>query len=436
MPRTAIPGAARLAPHAFPDAHAVRPIKAALARERRLRTTVALAFMAPLLLFMAVFFVLPIAKVLVLAVWSPEVRDAMPRSALALRAWDRAALPGDALYDSVARDLADTGADRALGRMAQRLEYEQRGFRALLYRSARAASQAAAAGTLSPATAREVLTRADNRWNDIAYWQVLARAASPWTANFLLTAVDLEQSPDGTIHKAPASHATYLAILGRTFQVSAVVTLCCLLLGYPVAYWLTTLTSQRAAWVMIGILIPFWASLLVRIAAWMVLLQREGAVNKVLAALHIISQPLDLLFNRLGVYISMTHILLPVMILPLYSVMKEISPAYQRAAISLGSHPFQAFWRVYAPQTMAGVSAGSLLAFIMALGYYIAPAFLGGAGDQFMSYYVAYFTNQQINWGLACALGAVLLGATALTYGVLRLMMRAGVHVYRRSSGP
>ncbi|AOB33325.1 polyamine ABC transporter substrate-binding protein [Bordetella sp. H567] len=422
-----------MAPPATLDAAATRSIKAALARESRARTAMALALIAPLMLSMIVFFLLPIGKVLALSVWSPEVRDALPRSAAVLRAWDRAALPDGAVYDSVARDLAAAVEARgALGRMAQRLEYEQQGFRAMLNRGARAARQAIDAGSLSPATARAVLARADKRWEELAYWQVLGRAAAPWTANFLLTAVDLEQTPDGAIRRAPASHATYLAILGRTFQVSAVVTVMCLLLGYPVAYWLTTLPARRAGWVMIGILIPFWASLLVRIAAWMVLLQREGAVNKLLGALHLISGPLDLLFNRLGVYISMTHILLPVMILPIYSVMKDISPAHQRAAISLGSHPFQAFWRVYVPQTVPGVSAGALLAFIMALGYYIAPAFLGGAGDQFMSYYVAYFTNQQINWGLACALGAVLLAATAASYGAIRLLGRMGLYLRRR----
>jgi putative spermidine/putrescine transport system permease protein len=407
--------------------------KAALRRERRRRTQVALMFIAPLLIFMVLFFVLPIAKLLTLAVWSPEVRDALPRSAPALAAWDRAALPGDALYESLARDLVAAAGDRALGRMAQRLEYEQRGFRILIQRTARALVQAQQAGTLAPATARAALLDADRRWGELPYWQVLARAASPLTPYFLLTAVDMAQDPDGRIHAVEPSHAVYLRILGRTFWVSAVVTLFCLVLGYPVAYWLTTLPARRASWVMIGILIPFWCSILVRIAAWMVLLQREGLVNTLLRALHVTEEPIDMLFHRIAVYISMTHILLPVMILPLYSVMKEIPPGYQRAAISLGSHPFQAFWRIYVPQTLPGISAGSLLVFIMALGYYIAPSLLGGAGDQFMSYYVAYFTNQQINWGLACALGAVLLLATALSYLVFTLLKRAGMLALRRS---
>jgi putative spermidine/putrescine transport system permease protein len=158
----------------------------------------------------------------------------------------------------------------------------------------------------------------------------------------------------------------------------------------------------------------------VRIAAWVVLLQREGLINDALLHLGLISQPLPLLFNRLGVYIAMVHILLPFMVLPLYSVMQSVPPSYQRAAISLGSHPFAAFWRVYVPQTYPGVAAGSLLVFIIAVGYYITPALLGGAGDQMISYYVAYFTNQTINWGMASALGLILLAGTLLLYALYR----------------
>jgi len=196
------------------------------------------------------------------------------------------------------------------------------------------------------------------------------------------------------------------------------VTVFTLLLGYPLAYWISTLSERRANLVMILVLIPFWTSILVRVAAWIVILQGEGLVNKALMGSGLISHPLALLFNRVGVYISMTHILLPFMALPLYSVMKSIPPTYQRAAVSLGSHPFAAFWRVYVPQTYPGVGAGVLLVFILSIGYYITPALLGGPGDQMVSYYVAYFTNVSINWGMACALGALLLAATTVLYFV------------------
>jgi putative spermidine/putrescine transport system permease protein len=168
------------------------------------------------------------------------------------------------------------------------------------------------------------------------------------------------------------------------------------------------------------VLIPFWTSILVRVTAWIVLLQSEGLLNKALRAMDLTEAPLELLFNRFGVYVSMTHIMLPIMILPLYSVMKSIPPSYMRAAISLGAHPFSAFWKVYVPQTYPGVGAGGLLVFIVALGYYITPALLGGPNEQMVSYYVAYFTNVTINWGMACALGALLLVATMLLYAVYR----------------
>lgn len=192
------------------------------------------------------------------------------------------------------------------------------------------------------------------------------------------------------------------------------------LIAYPLAYWLSTMSERRANLFMILVLIPFWTSILVRVAAWIVLLQSEGLVNKALMALGLTQAPLELLFNRIGVYVSMTHILLPFMILPLYSVMKSIPPTYTRAAISLGSHPFAAFWRVYVPQTYPGVGAGALLVFILALGYYITPALLGGPNEQLVSYYVAYFTNVTLNWGMASALGALLFAATLVLYGVYR----------------
>jgi putative spermidine/putrescine transport system permease protein len=178
---------------------------------------------------------------------------------------------------------------------------------------------------------------------------------------------------------------------------------------------------------MVLVLIPFWTSVLVRVAAWIVLLQSEGLVNKALIGAGLIDQPFALLFNRVGVYISMTHILLPFMILPLYSVMKSVPPTYQRAAVSLGSHPFAAFWRVYVPQTYPGIGAGVLLVFILAIGYYITPALLGGPNDQMVSYYIAYFTNVTINWGMACALGALLLAATLVLYVIYGRFTRSNV---------
>ena len=138
----------------------------------------------------------------------------------------------------------------------------------------------------------------------------------------------------------------------------------------------------------------------------------------------VVTEPLVLLFNRTGVIISMTHILLPFMVLPLYSVMKQIPPTYLRAAVSLGSPPLAAFFRVVVPQTYAGVGAGALLVFILSLGYYVTPALLGGANDQMISYYIARYVNADVNWGMACALGAVLLAATLVLYALYRRLAK------------
>jgi putative spermidine/putrescine transport system permease protein len=282
----------------------------------------------------------------------------------------------------------------------------------------------AAGEALTPEQIRERIIEIDKRWERPVFWQAIAKNGGRLTPFYLLAALDHRQNALGSIEKTDSDHRIYVAIFGRTFLISTVVTIFALLLGYPLAYWISTLPERRANLVMILVLIPFWTSILVRAAAWIVLLQTEGLVNHSLMGLGLTQHPLALLFNRVGVYISMTHILLPFMILPLYSVMRAIPKTYQRAAVSLGSHPFAAFWKVYVPQTYPGVGAGALLVFILALGYYITPALLGGPNDQMVSYYVAYFTNVTINWGMACALGALLLMATLILYGVYERFTR------------
>ena len=216
----------------------------------------------------------------------------------------------------------------------------------------------------------------------------------------------------------------YGRILLRTFEISALVTILCILLGYPLAYWLSTMPARKANVLLILVLVPFWTSILVRVAAWIVLLQREGLVNKSLMTLSMVNEPVPLLFNRFGVIVAMLHILLPFMILPLYSVMKSVPASYVRAAISMGSSPLAAFFRVYVPQTYSGIGAGALLTFILCIGYYVTPALLGGVNDQMLSYYIARYTNVEVNFGMACALGAVLLVTTLFLYGIYRWLAK------------
>ena len=375
---------------------------------------------APLALFLLVVFAVPIGALLQRAVSSPEIPDALPQVVAALEHWDRRSLPPDAAFAALATDLAAARQGNGVGELARRLNNEISGYRSLITKTTRALP--------AEGDARAALIAIDPRWGELPYWQAIAKNGSRTTPFFLLASLDLKQDNLGHIQKAPDDGAIYLDIFGRTLWIGALTTGLALLIAFPLAYWASTLPARQANLVMICVLIPFWTSVLVRIAAWVVLLQQSGLVNGGLQALGVIQEPLALLFNRTGVTIAMVHILLPVMILPLYSVMKAIPPTYQRAAISLGSHPFAAFWRVYVPQTYAGIAAGVLLVFITAIGYYITPALLGGPGDQMVSYYVAYFTNQAVNWGMACALGALLLAATLVLYAVYQRIVQTNAN--------
>ena len=388
----------------------------------------AIGLIAPLAIFLLIIFVAPIAILLKRAVENPEVADALPHTVVALKGWKRTGTPPDAAYAALATDLAATREGNLAGTLARRINSELPGARSVIMKTARAMPLQSADGQpMTPQQIKQALIDIDAQWEQPEYWQIIAKNGSRYSPYYLLASLDLRQDAMGNIVSAEEGQSAYRQIFVRTFVISLGVTLFCLLLGYPLAYWLSTMPERRANLYLILVLIPFWTSILVRVAAWMVLLQSEGLVNKTLMALHVTDGPLALLFNRTGVYISMTHILLPFMILPLYSVMKSIPPSYMRAAVSLGSHPFAAFWRVYVPQTYPGIGAGGLLVFILALGYYITPALLGGNNEQMVSYYVAYFINVTINWGMACALGALLFAATMLLYGVYRRFAKMDV---------
>ena len=390
--------------------------------ERRKKLRV-MALTLPLLAFLVVFFLVPLASLLVRAVENPEVADALPRTGQALSAWDRQSPPPAAAYAAVLADLSAIQETSQVGVLARRLNSEVSGARSLImgtYRALPPDSQ-----SLSPEMAREALLAQDPRWEELPYWQAIAQNSSRWTPDYLLASVDMKRNAQGDIERVGEGEAAFSDILGRTFQISAVVTLVALLLGYPLAYWLATLSERKANLMLILVLLPFWTSVLVRIAAWIVLLQNNGLVNRFFMAIGLTDAPIPLLFNRVGVVVAMVHILLPFMILPLYSVMKSVPPNYLRAAISLGSPPLAAFFRVYLPQTYPGVAAGGLLVFITCIGYYVTPALLGGPADQMLSYYVAQYTNVEVNWGMACALGSVLLTCTLVLYALYRRVSKA-----------
>ncbi len=388
------------------------PLKARLRRAERRRKIKAAGLVAPLFLFLLITFIVPILLLLYRAIDNPELLQVLPHTAKAISAWDGVDLPGEPVFAALSTDLRRARKDRTVGKAAKRLNYDITGFRTLVLKTARKISKL----KTKPTAYRDTFIGFDKRWGELRYWASLKRAAAPYTDFYLLSAIDRERNSTGNIVRVPAERALYLNVFFRTFWMSLIVTLWCLILGYPVAWMLATLPVRIGNLLLILVLLPFWTSLLVRTASWIIVLQKEGIINETLIFLRLIPEPLQLVFNRFGVYVAMVHILLPFMILPLYSVMKNISPSYMRAASSLGANPIVAFWKVYVPQSLPGISAGCLLVYILAMGYYITPALVGGPRDQMLSYFIAFFTNNTINWGMAAGLAVLLLSATLLLY--------------------
>ncbi|MBP2844510.1 ABC transporter permease [Dickeya oryzae] len=372
-----------------------------------------LLLIAPLFLFILVSFLFPILSILAKSVSNPDLRVSMPMTVEAMRNWPGKAVPDESVFRALVSDLRNARSTGQVATITKRLGYEDSQYRTLITRTLRKLPSDEQPGL------REQLIAEQPMWGELNTWKTIERASSPFTSYYLLAVFDHRVDPQtDKVVAQPADQALYVDVLMRTLLMAGVVTLLCVALGYPLAYWLAKQPDNRANLLMILVLLPFWTSLIVRTASWIVLLQSGGLINRSLIGMGIIDEPLVLVFNRIGVYISMTHILLPFFVLPLYAVMKGISPNYVRAAISLGAHPFLAFWRVYVPQTYAGVTAGALLVFMMAIGYYITPALLGGPGDQMLSYFVAFFTNTTMNWGMAAALGTQLLVIVVLLYVV------------------
>ena len=359
----------------------------------------------PLAGFVGAAFLAPLGTMLVRSVHDPVVADALPDTVALLRGWDgRAALP-DAVFAAAARELLAAREERTLGQVATRVNRVEAGLRSVFTRSMRRLQG------VETDDWRTAMVEADPAWGEARTWRALQRAGERWTARHYLNAVDRDRGPDGRVVRRPEEQRIYLQLFGRTFLVSLAVTALCLVLGYPLAYGIAHAPPRRAALMLVGVLLPFWTSLLVRTTSWIVLLQSQGVINDLLVAIGVIGddQRLAMIYNMAGTLIAMTHVLLPFMVLPLYSVMRTIRPEYLRAAASLGAGPVQAFVRVYWPQSLPGVGAGTLLVFIVALGYYITPALVGGRTGQLISNQIAYHMQESLNWGLAAALGGILL---------------------------
>jgi len=393
-------------------------LKAQLRRANRKLRINAFLLTAPLLVFLVASFIIPIAVMLFRAVDDPVVGDALPHTVEVLADWDRGDLPGEAAYAAVVEDLRalrDGGSDgRAMiGRLATRLNFEDAGVRSAVTSTARKVDK------MEPPF-KDALIAADEEWGKRSIWATIQRLSPDYTAVNFLAAVDLRYTVDGDIAPQPPERQVYVGIWMRTLMISLSVTLACVALGYPVAYLLATLPLRTSNLLMILVLLPFWTSLLVRTTSWIVVLGQNGVLLEFLAFLHLVGEDdrPRLIYNLTGSIIAMTHILLPFMILPLYSVMRGISPSYMRAAQNLGATPALAFVRVYLPQTVPGLGAGCILVFILAIGYYITPALVGGEDGTMISNFIAHHMQKSLNWGLAAALGALLLGGVLALYWI------------------
>lgn len=362
----------------------------------------------PLVALLVFAFIVPIVLFMYRSVDNGLLHGTFSRTNAALQSWTS---PGDVpeeAYASLAADLKAVPDSSELAVVARNLNNFEEGFRSLLMKTANRLPADA------PASWKDALIGIDKRWLIPDYWAVLKYQTGPLTTAFVLAAADLKQDSEGQIIRQPPERRLYIPLLLRTFEISLTVAVICLLLGYPTAYVLTRLSPFVAGLLMIGVLLPFWTSLLVRTTAWIIILQGNGPLNGVLQFVGLIQQPLELIFNRFGTLVAMSHVLLPYMILPLYSVMKSIPESHLRAAQSLGANQRIAFLRVYLPQTVPGIGAGLMFVFILALGYYITPALVGGPRDQMISYMITYHVNEVVNWGMASALGLMLLVTTII----------------------
>jgi putative spermidine/putrescine transport system permease protein len=381
------------------------------ARPAATRRRQGLLLTLPLLAFIAVFFAAPIGAMLWRSVSNPLPAQLAPRTASALADWDAKALPNETAFAAIVEDLRTLPVRQDAARLGAQLNFEAGGLNSLIRKTAREAK------TLLPPYA-ESLTRFDPAWGRMATWAAIKVGTEAITPKNYLAALDMRRGPDLEIVAAPENERLYLMLFGRTAWLAGLVSVLCLILGYPLAHVLANSAPRTASVLMILLLLPFWTSLLVRTTAWIVLLQSQGVVNDTLVWLGLVDDGarVQLVYNMTGTLIAMTQILLPFMVLPLYAVMKTIPPTYLRAASSMGARPFQGFWRVYLPMTMPGIAAGGLLVFILAVGYYITPALVGGASGQLISNWIAYHMQQSLNWGLAAALGALLLFGVVLLY--------------------
>ena len=430
------------------------PLKASLKKSlRRTKIRSFLLLLAPLL-FLLIMFVTPIGSLLSRSVDDVDINRVLPETFAQYELWeDKSQVPNEEMFAAVINDIRATHkvedsngkniGKNLLGKAGTRMTYEFSGWRSLLLKTVKSATSVnkRSKEEVKPykweAPYKEKMIKRDKRWGKVEFWQSLGAMKDPYTFGYYLNAVDLRYDANKNIIEKKEHLKIYKTIWIRTLQVSLMVTIFCLILAYPVSYLLATLPMRTSNLLMICVLMPFWTSLLVRIVAWMIMLQQNGVVNDTLVGIlpcfeGMVNLPffgetnLDLCFsdedripmmyNFTGTIIVMTQVLLPFMILPIYSVMRGVPPSYMKAAQNLGATPTRAFIRVYMPQSVPGIGAGCILVFIVAIGYYITPELVGGKDGLMIGNFVAREMQTTLNWGLAAAMGAMLLAAVLILY--------------------
>ena len=343
--------------------------------------------------------------------------EALPETLAQLAEWDGASTPPAEVFSAAAAELVQAREARTVGQVATRVNRIQSGLRSVVTRTASRLRRLTPDAD-DPEFWRKAMLDIAPAWGEAATWRAIRAAGARFTGRHYLQALDMERGASGEVVARAPEQRIYISLFGRTLVVSLGVTSLCLLLGFPVAYLIAHAPPERANLLLLLVLVPFWTSLLVRTTSWIVLLQSQGVVNDFLVALGLVAEDerLSMIYNMTGTFVAMTHVLLPFMVLPLYAVMRTIPPAHMSAAASLGASFQRAFWRVYWPQTLPGVGAGSLLVFILCIGFYITPALVGGRTGQLISNMIAYHMQQSLNWGLAAALGGILLACVVALY--------------------
>ena len=392
------------------------PLKKSLSRSLRQQKIRALLLISPLLIFILVAFIMPIVSMLSRSVENDLVSQTLPATVNAIQSWDALSgeLPDELVYKAFAQDIQNAAKAKVHTKVALRLNYEKSGIASLFKKTARKAKKW---DIETDGPFKEKLIKVHKGWGEVEVWQTIKTHSPRYTSGYFLNAIDMRKTVEGADFQ-PEDKTILIKLFQRTLIMSLIITFSCILLGYPVAWLLANLPMRQANLLMILVLLPFWTSLLVRTSAWKVMLQQQGVINDILVQLSLVSDDARLIMinNEIGTIVAMTHILLPFMILPMYSVMQTIPPSYLRAAKSLGATNWTAFWRVYFPQSIPGIGAGSILVFILAIGYYITPEIVGGTKGVFISNRIAYHILKSLNWGLAAALGTILLVAVLILY--------------------